>query len=46
MPTTACGTDADLQVYANQVEILRRAGALVAPSNALAAELAHAIVMC
>ncbi len=41
---SVCGTDADPQIHADQVEILRRAGVLVAPSNAHAAELALAIV--
>ncbi len=41
---SVCGTDADPQGYTDQVEILRQAGVLVAPSNAHAAELALAIV--
>ena len=41
---SVCGTDADPQAYTDQVKILRRAGVLVAPSNAHAAELAHAII--
>ena len=41
---SVCGTDADPQIRANQVEILRRAGALVAPSNAHAAELALSLL--
>ena len=41
---SVCGTDADPQAYTDQVKILRRAGVVVAPSNAHAAELALAIV--
>ncbi len=41
---SVCGTDADPQVHRDQVEILRRAGVIVAPSNAHAAEQALAII--
>ena len=41
---SVCGTDGDPQVYGDQVEILRRAGAIVAPSNAHAAEAALAVI--
>lgn len=41
---SVCGTDADPQVYTDQVKVLRQVGVLVAPSNAHAAELALSIV--
>lgn len=41
---SVCGTDADPQVHAEQAAKLTRAGALVMPSNADAAELAAGIV--
>ena len=40
---SVCGTEADPQVHSAQVSKLEAAGILVAPSNALAAELALAV---
>ncbi|MGE0063850.1 MAG: oxidoreductase, partial [Xanthobacteraceae bacterium] len=37
---SVCGTETDPQGYSRQVEALRAAGVIVAPSNAHAAELA------
>jgi FdrA protein len=41
---SVCGTEQDPQVYSRQVEILAKAGVIVAPSNAHAAELAIAVL--
>ncbi len=41
---SVCGTEADPQVRSDQVRILRKAGVLVAASNAEAAELAAALL--
>lgn len=41
---SVCGTEDDPQVYSRQVEALTRAGVIVAPSNAHAAELAVAVL--
>lgn len=41
---SVCGTEDDPQVYSAQVEALREAGIIVAPSNAHAAELALNLV--
>ena len=41
---SVCGTEDDPQVYSAQVEALRKAGIIVAPSNAHAAELALNLV--
>ena len=42
--TSVCGTDGDPQNYSAQVEKLRKADVLVAPSNMVAAELAARLV--
>ena len=41
---SVCGTDLDPQPRARQAQRLRDAGVLVAPANALAAELALAVL--
>ncbi len=41
---SVCGTEDDPQVYSRQVETLIKAGIVVAPSNAHAAELATAVL--
>jgi FdrA protein len=41
---SVCGTEQDPQVYSRQVEALTKAGVIVAPSNAHAAELAIAVL--
>ena len=41
---SVCGTEADPQIWSDQVRVLREAGVLVAASNAEAAELAAALL--